>query len=83
MHFIYWIVLGLIAGAIASRLVNKTGSGFVLDTIIGIVGAVIGGYISEALGLGGLHGYGFIWTLFVAVAGAVIVLLGYRALSNR
>ena len=52
MHFIYWIILGLIAGFIASRIVNQTGSGIVLDTIIGVVGAVIGGFIGEKLGLG-------------------------------
>ncbi len=83
MHILYWIILGLIAGAIGSRIVNKQGSGFVLDTIIGIVGAVIGGWIGERLGLGGLYGYGFIWSLFLAVVGSVIVLVGYRALSNR
>ena len=80
---IYWIILGLIAGAIASRIVERRGAGIVLDIIIGIVGAVIGGYIGEALHLGGLHGYGYIWSLFLAVVGAVVVLLGYRALSRR
>ena len=80
---IYWIILGLIAGAIASRIVERRGAGIVLDIIIGIGGAVIGGYIGEALGLGGLQGYGYIWSLFLAVVGAVVVLLGYRALSRR
>ena len=83
MHFIYWIILGLIAGYIASRIVNRTGSGIVLDTILGVVGAVVGGFISEKLGMGGVMGYGVIWSLFVSVVGAIIVLVAYRAIATR
>ncbi len=82
MHFLAWIILGLIAGFIASRIVNKTGSGMVLDTIIGVVGAVVGGFIGEKLGLGGLEGLS-LWSIFLAVVGAVIVLVAYRAIATR
>lgn len=82
-HLIGFIVLGLIAGFIASKIVNKTGSGLMLDTIIGVVGAVIGGFIGDKLGLGGLEGVFSIWSLFLAVVGAIVVLLAYRAVSSR
>ena len=82
MHIIYSIVMGLIAGYIASRIVNKTGSGVILDTVLGIVGAIVGGWISDRLGWGGATGFGTIWFLFVSVVGAIIVLLVYRAISR-
>ena len=81
LHFIYWIILGLVAGAIASRIVNKTGSGFFMDVIIGVVGAFVGGFIGEKLGVG--PDGSIIWGLFLAVAGAVIVLVAYRAIASR
>ncbi len=82
MHILYSLVMGAIAGYIASRIVNKTGSGILLDTVLGIVGAVIGGFISDKLGLGGAAGYGVIWFLFVSVVGAIILLVAYRAISR-
>jgi uncharacterized membrane protein YeaQ/YmgE (transglycosylase-associated protein family) len=82
MHFLYSIVLGILAGYIASKIVNKTGSGILLDLILGIVGSVVGGFLSDRLGLGGAQGYGTIWFLFVSVVGAIIVLLIYRAISR-
>jgi uncharacterized membrane protein YeaQ/YmgE (transglycosylase-associated protein family) len=81
MGWISWIVLGLIAGFIASKLVNKTGAGILLDIVIGIVGAVVGGFIGEKLGVGGLDGFS-LWSILLAVFGAVIVLLAYRAVSR-
>ena len=83
MHFIGFIILGLIAGFIASKIVNKTGSGMLVDTLIGVVGAVIGGFIGDQLGLGGLEGVFSIWSLFLAVVGAIIVLVAYRAINSR
>jgi uncharacterized membrane protein YeaQ/YmgE (transglycosylase-associated protein family) len=82
MHLISWIVLGLIAGYIASKLVNKTGSGFLMDIVIGIVGAIVGGFIGDKIGVGGLEGFS-LWSIVLAVAGAVIVLLVYRAVVSR
>ena len=81
-HILYSLVMGLIAGYIASRIVNRTGSGILLDIVLGVVGAEIGGFISEKLGMGGAAGFGVIWYLFVSVVGAIIVLLAYRAISR-
>jgi uncharacterized membrane protein YeaQ/YmgE (transglycosylase-associated protein family) len=82
MHFLYSIVMGGIAGFIASKIVNRTGSGILLDIILGIVGSVVGGFLSEKLGLGGARDFGLVWFLFVSVAGAIVVLLIYRAVAR-
>ena len=81
MHIISWIVFGLIAGFIASKIVNKSGSGVLMDIVIGIVGAFVGGYIGQLLHLG-MDG-SFLWDLVLSVAGAVIVLVVYRAVTSR
>jgi uncharacterized membrane protein YeaQ/YmgE (transglycosylase-associated protein family) len=82
MGWIAWIILGLIAGFIASKLVNKTGSGILIDIVIGIVGAIVGGEIGSRLGVGGINGL-TIWSVLLAVFGAVIVLLIYNAVTRR
>lgn len=76
------LVLGLIAGWIASRIVDNRGRGVVLDVVLGIIGAVVGGWIFA--GLGALPVTGFnLYSLFVAVVGAVIVLVVYHAVAGR
>lgn len=70
---IQWIVLGLLAGFIASKIVNRRGEGVVLDIILGVFGAVIGGWIFRALGTAGATGFN-LWSLLVAVVGAVVLL---------
>jgi len=82
MHWITWIILGLIAGFIASKLVNKSGAGILMDIVIGIVGAIVGGFIGDRIGIGGLEGFS-LWSIVLSVAGAVIVLLVYRAVATR
>jgi uncharacterized membrane protein YeaQ/YmgE (transglycosylase-associated protein family) len=82
MTIIGWIVLGLISGFIASKLVNRTGEGFFLDVLLGIVGAIVGGIIFTQFGGAGITGFNF-YSMFVAVVGAVIVLILYHALFNR
>ena len=81
MSILAWIVLGLIAGFIGSKLVNKTGEGIVLDIVLGIVGAVVGGYLFNMMGSAGVTGLN-IYSLFVAVVGAVLVLVAYHALRR-
>jgi uncharacterized membrane protein YeaQ/YmgE (transglycosylase-associated protein family) len=83
MGFIAWIILGLIAGYVASKLVNHSGSGLLLDLVIGIVGALLGGFIGSRLGLGGLENFWSLWTWLLAIVGAVVVLLIYNAVSRR
>ena len=82
MSFIAWIVLGLIAGFIASKLVNKTGEGLVMDIGLGVVGAVVGGWLFNTFGSTGVTGLN-IYSLVVAVIGAVLVLLVYRAITKK
>ena len=82
MSILAWIVLGLIAGFIASKIVNKTGEGVVLDIILGIVGAVVGGWLFSLLGQGGVSGLN-LYSLLVAVVGAVVVLVVYHAIRRR
>ena len=82
MSILSWIVLGLIAGFIASKLVNRTGEGILLDIALGIVGAVIGGYLTSLLGIGaGVTGVN-IPSLIVAILGAVVFLVVYHALRR-
>jgi uncharacterized membrane protein YeaQ/YmgE (transglycosylase-associated protein family) len=81
MGVIGWIVLGLIAGFIASKLVNKRGEGLPFDILLGIVGAVIGGWIFNAVGSAGVTGFN-LWSLFVAVIGAVALLVVWHALRR-
>ncbi len=82
MSIIAWIVLGLIAGFIASKIVNKSGEGLLLDIVLGIVGSVVGGWLFSVFGMPGVSGVN-IYSLVVAVIGAVVFLLAYHALIGR
>ncbi len=82
MSIIAWIVLGLIAGFIGSKIVNKRGEGLVLDIVLGIVGAVVGGFVFSFFGASGVSGLN-IYSLIVAVIGAIVVLFAYHALVRR
>jgi uncharacterized membrane protein YeaQ/YmgE (transglycosylase-associated protein family) len=82
MSFIAWIVLGLIAGFIGSKIVNKSGEGVLLDIVLGIIGAVVGGYLFQTFGMAGVTGVN-IYSVLVAVVGAVVVLIIYHALIRR
>jgi uncharacterized membrane protein YeaQ/YmgE (transglycosylase-associated protein family) len=81
MSILGWIVLGLIAGFIASKIVNRQGEGFFLDIILGIVGGVVGGWLFERFGGTGVTGFN-LWSMFVAVIGAVVVLVVYHAIRR-
>ena len=81
MSFLAWIVLGLLAGFIASKLVNKQGEGAFLDVILGIVGAVVGGWLFGLFGASGVTGVN-LYSLLVAVGGAVVVLFAYHSLRR-
>jgi uncharacterized membrane protein YeaQ/YmgE (transglycosylase-associated protein family) len=82
MSFIAWIVLGLLAGFIASKLVNKTGEGMLMDIVLGVVGAVVGGWLFRTFGMPGVTGLN-IYSLIVAVVGAAVFLIVYHALTRR
>ncbi|HEV7610579.1 MAG TPA: GlsB/YeaQ/YmgE family stress response membrane protein [Steroidobacteraceae bacterium] len=82
MSFIAWIILGLISGFIASKLVNKTGEGVMLDIILGVIGAFVGGWLFSTFGMTGVTGLN-VYSMVVAVIGAVVVLVVYHALVRR
>jgi uncharacterized membrane protein YeaQ/YmgE (transglycosylase-associated protein family) len=82
MGLLSWLILGLIAGFIGSKIVNKTGAGMIMDIALGVVGAVVGGYIGNLLGIGGVSGLN-LTSLVLAVIGAIVVLLIYRAVAAR
>jgi len=82
MSVIGWIFMGLIAGFLASKVVNKTGEGFIRDVLLGIVGAFVGGWLFTAIGSPGVTGFN-IWSIFVSFIGGVIVLVLYHAVSGR
>jgi uncharacterized membrane protein YeaQ/YmgE (transglycosylase-associated protein family) len=82
MSFLAWIILGLLAGFVASKLVNKSGEGVLLDIVLGIVGAVVGGYLFQTFGMAGVTGLN-LYSILVAVVGAVIFLVIYHAIFRR
>jgi uncharacterized membrane protein YeaQ/YmgE (transglycosylase-associated protein family) len=81
MSFLAWIVLGLVAGFIGSKIVNKTGEGILLDIVLGIVGAVAGGWLFNTFGAAGVTGLN-LYSLLVAVVGAVVLLVVYHAIRR-
>jgi uncharacterized membrane protein YeaQ/YmgE (transglycosylase-associated protein family) len=82
MSIIGWLVLGLIAGFIGSKIVNKTGEGVILDIVLGIVGGVVGGFLFSLIGAQGVTGFN-LYSMFVAVIGAIVVLVIYHAVIGR
>ena len=82
MSIIGWILLGLIAGFIASKIVNSEGQGLWLDIVLGIVGAVVGGFLFSIFGATGITGFN-IYSLIVAIIGSVVVLWLYHQLAGR
>ena len=83
MSIIGWIILGLIAGFIANKIVEGSGQGFFLNIALGIVGAIVGGFLySLALGGPGVTGVN-IGSIIVSIIGAIIVLWVYNAVAGR
>lgn len=82
MSLLAWIVLGLIAGFIASKIVNRRGEGMVLDIVLGVVGAILGGWLFATFGMAGVSGLN-VYSVFVAVMGAIVVLIAYHLLLRR
>ena len=81
MSYLTWIFLGLIAGFVASKIVNKKGEGVILDIILGMVGAVFGGWLFDKFGASGATGLN-LYSILVAVVGSVIILLLYHAIRS-
>lgn len=79
MHIIWWLVVGLIAGWITGKIMGGPGKGALMDIIIGLIGALAGGFLMRLLGFSGEGG--FLYTVFVAVLGAVILTWIYRKVT--
>ena len=87
MTILFWIVVGIIAGALAKMVVPGEGPGGIVgDLIIGILGALVGGFIFNMFGqpgAGAQAGYGWLWSTLVAFIGAVVLLFIFRAVTTR
>jgi uncharacterized membrane protein YeaQ/YmgE (transglycosylase-associated protein family) len=81
MSLFAWLLLGLLSGFIASHLVNHRGEGMVLDILLGIVGAVVGGWLANFFGFAGVTALN-LYSIIVAVAGAVLFLFVYHAIRR-
>ena len=81
MSWLAWIILGLIAGFIGSKIVNKRGEGMILDVLLGIVGALVGGWLFNRFGASGVTGLN-LYSLVVAVVGSVVILVVYHAIRR-
>ena len=82
MSIISWLIVGLIAGWVGSKIVNKTGEGFFLDIVLGIVGALVGGFLFSLFGAEGVSGLN-LYSMFVAIVGSVVVLVIYHTIFGR
>ena len=82
MSIVSWIILGLIAGFAGAKLVNREGQGFWLDIALGIIGALVGGFLFSFFGASGVTGLN-IYSMIVAIIGSVVVLLIYNAVMGH
>jgi uncharacterized membrane protein YeaQ/YmgE (transglycosylase-associated protein family) len=78
-----WIIIGAVAGWLTGKIMKGSGFGFIMDMIVGLVGAVIGGFISSHLGLGGVNEHGLMISILIAVVGAVLLTLILRLISGN
>lgn len=82
MSLVGWIFFGLITGFVASRIVNARGEGCILNIALGLVGALVGGFIFSHIGGTSITGFN-LYSMFVAIIGAIVVLLAYHAATGR
>jgi uncharacterized membrane protein YeaQ/YmgE (transglycosylase-associated protein family) len=82
MGILAWLIVGLIAGFIGSKIVNRSGEGLVRDIILGIVGAIVGGAVFQALGYSGVTGVN-LYSIAIAAVGAIIVLAVFHAIRGQ
>jgi uncharacterized membrane protein YeaQ/YmgE (transglycosylase-associated protein family) len=82
MGILAWLALGLVAGFLASLFVNKKGEGMFMDIVLGVVGAVVGGFIAQFAGFAGITGFD-LYSILIAIGGSILVLIVYHALVRR
>ena len=81
MTLLWWILVGLVAGWATGKLMKGSGYGAIADIILGMVGAVVGGYVAQALGIAPAGGT--LYTILIAIVGAVLVVFLWRLISGR
>ena len=81
MHFLWWIIVGLIAGWVTGKIMSGSGYGALMDIVLGIIGAIVGGEIMSLLGFA--RAGGTIYTILVAIGGAVLLTWIVRLISGR
>lgn len=81
MSFFAWILLGLVAGYLGSKIVNRRGEGILFDILLGIVGATAGGFLFQLVGVKGITGLN-LWSLLVATIGSIFLLIAYHAVRR-
>lgn len=82
MSVLGWIIFGLLTGFVASRIVNAQGEGCIVNIALGLVGALVGGFIFSHIGGSSITGFN-LYSIFVAIIGAIVVLLIYHAVTGR
>ena len=82
MSLLSWLVVGLVAGWIGSMIVNRRGEGLIMDILLGVVGAFVGGYLFHLFGHAGVSGIN-LYSIFVAAVGSAVVLFIYHAIFRR
>ncbi|HSC60273.1 MAG TPA: GlsB/YeaQ/YmgE family stress response membrane protein [Rhizomicrobium sp.] len=82
MSVLGWIILGLISGFVASKVVNDRGEGCFLNIALGLVGAMVGGFLFTSIGGSSITGFN-LYSMFVAIIGAIVALLLWHAITGR
>jgi uncharacterized membrane protein YeaQ/YmgE (transglycosylase-associated protein family) len=82
MSILGWAIFGLITGFVASRIVNRQGEGCFINIALGLVGAMVGGFIFSEIGGSSITGFN-LYSMFVAIIGAVVVLFLYHAITGQ
>lgn len=80
---IAWIIIGVIAGWLTGKIMKGAGFGFLMDMVVGLAGALIGGFISAHLGFGGVGEHGLIFSIVIAVIGAILLTLIVRLITGN
>jgi uncharacterized membrane protein YeaQ/YmgE (transglycosylase-associated protein family) len=80
---IAWIIIGVLAGWLTGKIMKGSGYGFFVDMIVGLIGALVGGFLSSHLGFGGVGQHGLIVSILIAVVGAVIFTWILRLISGN
>jgi uncharacterized membrane protein YeaQ/YmgE (transglycosylase-associated protein family) len=81
MGLLWWIIVGMVAGWATGKIMRGSGYGFLADTALGIIGAVVGGYVAGFLGISPIGG--MLYTILIAIVGAVIVVFLFRLITGR